>query len=166
MELSSHQPSAAGTALVHISNFFFELADPAGQIGPPPDAYQSSGLVAAGYNSAMILTGHPDGEVRVTVEVYSSAPPVIVDGWEDVVEVTLYTDSGSAQVAVTITGDDAPGLPHLRIEPESWYGLRVHARGRHIGSQYVVAPPTVVEEYLLQMWPTDGRAAEVIHRKA
>jgi len=166
MEPSSHQPTAVGTALVHVSNAFFELLDYDGDTSILADAYTPNGLVALGSSGGIILTGQTDGPVQVTVELYSQTPPVTLADWGDVVETTQHTDSGQVSVCVTITGDNAPDLPPLRTEPDSWFGLRVHARGRSIGREYVVAPPDVVESYLLQMWPVDGPTTEIVHRKA
>lgn len=165
MEPSSHQPTAVGTALVHVSHAFFELLDYDGDTSILADANTPNGLVALGSSGGIILTGQTDGPVRVTVELYSQMPAVMLADWDDVVETTQHTDSGQVSVCVTITGDDAPDLPPLRTEPDSWFGLRVHARGRSTGRQYVVAPLDVVETYLVQMWPVDGPTAEVIHRK-
>jgi hypothetical protein len=166
MEPGSHQPIAAGTALVHVSNAFFELLDYNGDDSILADASAPNGLVALGSSGGIVVTGQQDGPVEVTVELLPQEPPVTVDGWDDVVEVTQHTDSGQVSVSVTITGDNAPTLPPYRGQPDSWFGLRVHARGRDIGGQYVVAPPNLVEHYLLQMWPVAGPAAEVIHRKS
>jgi hypothetical protein len=164
MEPSGHQPTAVGTALVHVSHACFQLVDYDGDDSILPDAYQSNGLVALGSAVANIITGQADGPVQVTVEVYLHAPPLSLDGWEDVVEMTQHTDSGQVSVSVIVTGDKAPDLPPIWTDPDSWFGLRVHARGRNIGRQYVIAPPQVVEHYLVQMWPAHGPSPEIIYR--
>jgi len=61
MEPSSHQPTAVGTALVHVSNAFFELLDYDGDTSILADAYTPNGLVALGSSGGIILTGQTDG---------------------------------------------------------------------------------------------------------
>jgi hypothetical protein len=98
----------------------------------------------------------------VTVEIYVAAPALDLDTWEDVVETSLFTDSGTISPPVPLD-DAAPPLPRLNIDPDSWFRIRAHARGREAASGMVLAPAEPPEEHLLQMWPAPT-ADEVIYR--
>ena len=50
----------------------------------------------------------------MTVEIYVAAPALDLDTWEDVVETSLFTDSGTISPPVPLD-DAAPPLPRLNI---------------------------------------------------
>jgi hypothetical protein len=162
MELGSHAPIAVGTAVVEVTHSYYELLDYDGGPEILPDAGVANGLVAPGSTGANILTGLFWGSVRVTVEIYAAAPDLDLDGWEDVVETSLFTDSGTISAPIPLD-DAAPPLPTLNVAPDSWFRIRVHARGRETARSMVVAPAGPQEDHLLQMWPAP-QTDEVIHR--
>ncbi len=137
---------------MYTSNAFYELLD---FDGPPDilaDANVGNGLVATGSSGAMILTGTEHGPVRLTVEIYAQEPQAAT-GWEDIAEVQQHTPSGTVSVTPPF-GDPPEGIPQFHTTPDSWYRIRVHARGRAQARSHVVGPDTPVEEHLVHIWPT------------
>ncbi|MFI7149068.1 hypothetical protein ACIBO2_29490 [Nonomuraea sp. NPDC050022] len=97
-------------------------------------------------DGATILTGISIGAVDVTVQLAEGPPPRDLDSWEEIVEVSIESTSGS--LIVCGLDGDLPKLPNLAWQGEGFYRLRVHARGRDTmpdGS----AGATPVEHYLI-----------------
>jgi hypothetical protein len=162
MEPGSHALIAVGTAVVAVTHSYYELADFDGGDEIPPDAGVSNGFVAPGSTGANILTGLFWGPVTVTVEIHAAAPALDLDGWEDVVETSLFTDSGTIRPPIP-RSEDAPPLPPLNTTPSSWFRIRAHARGREAARDILLPPADPPEEHLLQLWPAP-QTDEVIHR--
>ena len=162
MEPGSHAPIATGAAVLAVTHSYYELADYDGGDEILPDAGVANGFVAPGSTGANILTGLFWGPVTVTVEFYVAAPELDLDGWEDVVETSLFTDSGTITPPVPMD-DTAPPLPPLNTAPSSWFRIRAHARGRKAARDMMVPPAEPPEEHLLQMWPAP-QADEVMYR--
>ena len=114
MEPGSQAPIAVGTAVVEVTHSYYPLLDYDGFPDILPDAGVANGLVAPGSTGANILTGLFWGPVRVTVEIYVAAPALDLGTWEDVVETSLFTDSGTISPPVPLD-DAAPPLPRLNI---------------------------------------------------
>ena len=130
---------------------FYELLDNGGSPDIPADASVGNGLVATGSSGAMILTGTEHGPVRVQLQIYAEQPPQAT-GWDEVVDVVQHTPSGTVSVNEPF-GDPPPGIPIFSTTPDSWYRIRVHTRGRDQARQFVVGPPTPIEDHLIYLWP-------------
>jgi hypothetical protein len=152
---------AKSTALIDIQRGQYTLSG----IDEGPRGIRSDGnglFVSELGRDASVSTGTADGPLRLTVETCSQAPPLELEGWEDVVEVSQRCDdTGGVAVAPLFEGP-LEELPHLTVAPGSSIRIRVHARGRDEASKYIgVDEP--IEEHLLQMWPAP-EAEEVCHR--
>jgi hypothetical protein len=153
---AGYQPDPAavrsGEDVVHTAYSFYDLMDYDGVaeiLADPHDAV--AGLVATGSTGVMILTGTQSGPVRVRMEIHP-ASPAPQQGWEEVAEVLQHTPSGSVSVNNSFTGAP-PGLPVFEVAADSWYRVRVHARGRELARPYQVGPDEPIEEHLIQLWP-------------
>ena len=155
---------AKGTALVDIQKAQYTLL---GVDGVSRARHASvNGLFQLAEGNVLILTGTADGPLRLTVETSSEAPPVEVEGWDDVVEVSQRSDtrrSATGEIAVAPLFDGpVEGLPQLTLPSGSAIRIRIHARGRDEAAKYWgVEEP--IEEHLLQMWPAP-EADDVCHR--
>ncbi|PKV82757.1 hypothetical protein [Streptomyces sp. TLI_146] len=105
---------------------------------------------------AAVITGAPYGEVEVVFAVSLSEPPLDVDGWDDVVEVSLFFPGLGPMAGDAIT-DDVVSVPLLGgPEHFRWWRFRFHAVGRDTAS---CEDPALQERHLIQAWPA-SRAAE------
>lgn len=119
-----------------------EYTDPPGSI--------PNGLVAAHTDAAVIQTGIHTGPVEATVQLSTSAPAAQPEQtWEEVAEVELPTTHGLIELFGPMA-DTPNGLPILTPQGPGVYGLRVHARGRHMEGGAGGSP---TEEYLIIVWP-------------
>jgi hypothetical protein len=131
--------------------------------GVMPDTadFSGNGLVALVPGGAMIRTGIADGSLRIMLRVYSQAPPLRMDGWDEVVEVSWHATEGQASVA----GPDAAADPRLRRATPPWpgdYRLRVHASGRDEADE---EEPGEGERYELAIWQAPP-GPETVHKRA
>jgi hypothetical protein len=164
MTAAGHQPPlaavSAGEDIVQTSNAFYELVDYDGAPDILADANDAhAGLVATGSTGAMILTGTESGPIRVRVEIFNAAP-ISQDGWDEVADVTQHTPTGTVSVNSPFIGPPAH-LPALHIPADSWYHIRVHARGRTAARQFVVGPDEPIEEHLIQLWPESTQTEQL-----
>lgn len=154
---------AEGTALVDIQKAQYTLL---GVDGLPRARLSVNGLLHLVEGDVMILTGTAEGPVRLTVETHSDAPPLDLEGWEDIVEVSQRSDverSATGEIAVAPLFDGpVEGLPVLTLPDRTTIRIRVHARGRDAAAKYnMIEEP--IEEHLLQVWPAP-EADEICHR--
>lgn len=157
--MAESEQVAQGTALVHIDYRMFALADPMAAF--PVDIESVNGLVFSQSGIAVILTGVSGGCVAVTVEVHSHRPgSVATDGWDDVVDHTLYTAAG--QVSVRSVMEAGPDLPLLTPYGPGQYGIRVHVRGRDHCPDGI--SEEVAEEYRILVWPLSPDTS-VVHKQ-
>jgi hypothetical protein len=117
--------------------------------GPADDMYAGfNGLISAREYMAVIMTGTESGPVSVTADWQETQPPLDLDPWDDVVEVSMVFDEEPAVLySVEGTGTLMPQLP-----PGS-YRVRVHARGRDRARALLTVWDPPVEEHLIQAWP-------------
>lgn len=112
----------------------------------------------------VIVTGISYGPVDVEVDVLSSAPPLNIEGWEDVTEGDLRTDNGELMVAGLDFVNVLPGDDRCLTKPGSaFHRVRVHATGREILHDAALFEDPV-EKYLIQIWPTTIEQSEVVHK--
>lgn len=132
------------------------------ELGEVPYA-GGNGLVWAEDGTAVVMTGLDNGDLPVTVTVTDSQPPLDLDGWDDVVEISMTVPGDAlALYAPTMPPESSVALPAAPDEVRS-YRVRVHARGRDRGREveYVVAADgdELVEEHAILIWPAE-RAPE------
>jgi hypothetical protein len=89
--------------------------------------------------------------------VHESAPPVVADEWEDVVEVSVTVPPGSSLAWSTWASEEHGPLDL----PPGGYRVRVSARGRDAGAvgEFADGP---VDSYLVDLWPDEPRPDEVV----
>ncbi|MGA5703078.1 hypothetical protein [Peterkaempfera bronchialis] len=144
-----------GTAPVWVHYRQFYVIDPDLGTDEVPDiADIANGLVAAETDGVSLLTGLDTGPVAVSVAVHPAEPHADDSAWEEVVEVSFTSTTGTALVASWEDGE-TEDLPNLASTGPGTYRLRVHARGRDAGRDQDSLPPDAdpVEHYLLQAWP-------------
>ena len=147
------------TSVVLIERFQYQLVDPQGLVGNleagPGDGF---GLLDP-HPFLIVRTGTPWGALRLTVEVDEAAPELDLEPWEDVAEISVRSPSGVLAFATCESGL-TDGTPEISMAPLTGCRVRVHARGRDIGNQYVDSVPEPVEEHLVQIWPAEPTATE------
>lgn len=150
---------AEGTALVDIQKGQYTLWGVDGVSRTSRSGV--NGLFQLAEGNVLVLTGTKDGPLRLTVETHSQEPPLKLEGWKDIVEVTQRSTTDEVAVAPLF---EAPveGLPKLKVSAGSAIRIRIHARGRDEADKYWgVDEP--IEEHLLQMWPAP-EADDICHR--
>ncbi|MEC4018301.1 hypothetical protein [Streptomyces sp. H27-D2] len=133
------------------------------------DILAGNGLVSVNSEAtyASVVTGTSYGDVDVAFEVSGTEPPLRTDGWDEVVETSLYFPGLGPMVGGPVT-DDLDLVPLLGPDEEyQWWRFRIHARGRDAASAagdiYADEGDTVLEQHLLQGWPAP-REPEVRHK--
>lgn len=102
-------------------------------------------------HAPVIRTGISMGPVAVEVTTHDSAPSPVLDGADDVAELSVLV----TQRPATISGyeDVAPSNQRFDRWGLGWYRLRVHATGRDVAPDLVVEEP--VETYRIDVWRAD-----------
>lgn len=111
-----------------------------------------NGLTASAPGAAVILTGIHTGVVDVTVQLADAPPATTVGGWDEVEDVELISFTGETRLG-GLMGHLPEALPNLTPHGPGRYGMRVHARGRHIDPSAVPSVP--FEFYLVTIWPIE-----------
>jgi hypothetical protein len=145
---------SAKTAVVQVAYHQYYLRD-LGLLADVPDEVFTggNGLISTPPGVAVVHAGTHTGPVRVTIEARNHRPPEIdLERWEEVVEVSLTTDSGQVQVEEW-GGPTRDDLGNLVAAGPGSYRLRVHARGRDEADATVPVPEDPIEEHLLIAWP-------------
>ncbi|PZG20614.1 hypothetical protein [Nonomuraea aridisoli] len=121
--------------------------------GPAPLETQGNGLIVVDDepDGATILTGIAIGAVDVEVQLTDAPPGLDLDSWEEVVEVSIESTTGS--LIVCGLDGDLPDLPNLAHHGSGFYRLRVHARGRDTDPDGSANTPLPFEHYLIISWP-------------
>ncbi|MET7334387.1 hypothetical protein [Nonomuraea sp. NPDC005650] len=137
---------------VHLSYHQIQLRE-LDEAGPEFPARFDNGLIAVAEegDGATILTGIALGLVDVEVQLADEPPVLDLDSWEEIVEVSIESTTGS--LIVCGLDGDLPNLPNLAHQGEGFYRLRVHARGRDTKPDGVASIP--VEHYLIISWPAE-----------
>ena len=111
-----------------------------------------NGLVSALPGIAVVHAGTHTGPVRVTLQARSGPPAhTELDSWEEVVEVSITTDTGQALLEEW-AGTGHEDLGSVVAAGPGSYRLRVHARGRDQANAIVTVPEAPIEEHLLVTW--------------
>ncbi|WP_049570130.1 hypothetical protein [Nonomuraea sp. SBT364] len=143
-------------ANVWLSYHQLQIRD-ANELGPDfPDRFDNGLITVADKpDGATILTGISIGPVEVTVQLTEELPPPNLDSWEEIVEVSIESTSGS--LIVCGLDGDLPNLPNLAWHGKGFYRLRVHVRGRDTRPDGSVSAP--VEHYLISSSPAEPQPA-------
>jgi hypothetical protein len=129
--------------------------------GPePPYSWHENGLIVVQSGVSVINTGIHTGNVHVSVSLHDQPPPVDVEEWEEVVEVSLSSQLGEVRVC-GMGGGLPEGLPVLTYDGSGDYRIRVHAKGRDTAVDMSTMDP--VEDYLISVWKAP-RAPQTVHR--
>lgn len=146
---------------VHASGNLFQLIDGDDAAFPDPATLEASnGLLCALERGGIVLTGVDMGPVLVSVEPLDAEPPVDLDSWEEIVDVSIEAPTGRLGVVSNLIPDYL-GLPLLTAHAAGTYRVRCNAKGRTRALKAIVDEP--LEEYLLQAWPAP-HVPPVVHR--
>lgn len=96
-----------------------------------------------------VLCGQEIGTVAVTVELWDGPPPLDVEGWQDVAEVSVWWKSPWVDFGTTRREDDREAA--LRLPGPGDYRVRAHGTHRDDGNPREDGDP--LETYLIQLWP-------------
>ena len=120
---------------------------------------QTNGLVgAADQHGAYVILARRSGGSRVRVVLHEGPPALPPPYYEDVLEVSLSVPAGADVQWRSWAGETSGSLPD--IGPGT-YRLRVAAHGRDAGRDGEFAEG-VVDEYLLELWPSAATVDEVV----
>ncbi|MET7376525.1 hypothetical protein [Micromonospora arida] len=111
-----------------------------------------TGLIATSPGEVFLVTGCHTGTVGFTVRVNESDPGPDLEGFEDVVEVPFETSRSELRL-IQWAGEKSHALPRLSAGPGS-YRMRYHCRGMDEAGKSSWDCRAVVDEYLLQIWPS------------
>jgi hypothetical protein len=121
------------------------------------------GFIDAAGSSAAITTGGENAPMCLTVKAFAAAPPLRLNGWDQVVEVGIASRTGRLVVPPYPEGGDSGAirpLPSLAVDGPGRYRMRVYARSFAWDEDDPDAP---VEEHLIVVYP--GRSTEkIVHR--
>lgn len=152
-------PLEVGEGVVHTEYHSFLLSDVGAFTSLPPA--DTNGLVVVAPGIAFIHTGIHTGNVTIQGEVYSQAPALDLDPWEEVVEVSLEATTEGRVIVCGLGSDGPEELPVLSQQGPGHYRIRIHARGRDTAVDMTSSEP--VESYLVQSWPAPP-VPEVAHK--
>lgn len=154
------------TVWVHYHQYYLMDPDDDDPLRQLRSAY-SNGLVEVVPGAAAITTGLHTGDIALTVETWDEPPPLVLDTWDEVIEISLSWPGLHATVAdgQQTPLDDLPDIPDLAVAGTSSYRLRVHARGRDEGQAVdtLEDEQQPIEEHLIQVWPAP-LAPETTHK--
>ncbi|TDD86099.1 hypothetical protein [Actinomadura rubrisoli] len=128
-----------------------------GPLDSPPVSTElpyRTGLVAAAQfepaGGAVVVTGIKDDQIRVTAELLTAEPAIVLDVWEDVAVVGIDWPGGVMRV---IGADVIPPsvMPFTGELPPGPMMVLVAGRNRDAGEQRGDDDP--IEEYLINVWP-------------
>ncbi len=112
-------------------------------------------LIDVGNGFISFYTGIAYGPVRVRVELLDQPPTdILQDDWEAIEETTVF-----AEEPMMVSAPDGTVSSVIDPIPPGTYQVRAHARGRD--SHYGLDVDNIVEDYLVQLWPTDAVEADL-----
>jgi hypothetical protein len=121
----------------------------------------TNGLVFAADGCVVLLTGINLGLVTVTADFRQDEPPLDLEAWDEVVDVSARFLNGPATFESPDVLGGRPEYPRL---PPGSYRLRVHARNRDAAHAAVYALEEPIEEFMISAWPAPP-APEVRHKQ-
>lgn len=110
------------------------------------------GIIRVSNGMACLITGLHSGPVSFSATVADEDPGPDLDGYEDIVEISLHSESD--HLRINEWGGDSHLIPQLPAGP-GWYRLRFHAVNMDEAAKVDSLAPedAVVDRYLLQIWP-------------
>ncbi|GAA1902985.1 hypothetical protein [Streptantibioticus ferralitis] len=122
-----------------------------------------TGVILTATDGALLLPGLNTGDIWMKAETWAEAPPLELDGWDDVVEAS-YNATQEARLCA-VDGGPAERFPNLAWNGPGTYRLRVSTRGRDAGSyaDAIDEDEEPVEEHRIQSWPAPPSPA-VVHK--
>lgn len=134
---------------------------------PPADPVAALQASRAGgaqqpFRTALFHTGINSGPVTMTVDVLGARPEPVLEGWEDVHEVSTTLPAG--RVAAGGPMEELTALGEIGTDESGDYRIRVSAVGRDAAPDLVSS--TAVEDYLVQIWPEAVLAPRVLSSTA
>ncbi|MFI6458498.1 hypothetical protein ACIBF6_44000 [Streptosporangium amethystogenes] len=112
------------------------------------------GIIRVEKGNAFLITGLHTGTVSFTVAVADQDPGADLEGYEDIVEISFESPSGCVSLYES-GGGGVHGIPPLSAGSGT-YRFRYHARGMDAARE-TSFPDTVIDHYLLQIWPASHR---------
>lgn len=122
------------------------------------DLKESNGLIVVTHGGAAIITGIASGTVEVSVELTDAEPVAVLDGWDEMADVSIDVHAGELRVLEVL--GDLVELPPLSGEHPA-YRVRCLASGRDLDTNGVEIESR--ERYRLIVWPAPD-APPVDHR--
>jgi hypothetical protein len=101
------------------------------------------------FRTTLFHTGISSGPISMTVNVLDAPPEFALEEWEDVHEVSASLPAGRAAAGGPM--EELTALGAIEDDESGDYRIRVSAAGRDKAPDLVTA--TVVEHYLVQLWP-------------
>jgi hypothetical protein len=145
----------AATSTLHVSYHQYYLSDPSVDLAQAPVdklLRGGNGLIAVIPGLAVVQAGTHTGDIQVTVDARSAPPPLDLDTWQEVVEVSFTSTTGQVWL-VEWAGPARTDLGNLTPAGPGSYRLRVHARGRDQAAAIPVPPEQPLEDHLIVSWP-------------
>ncbi|MEV0096479.1 hypothetical protein [Streptomyces sp. NPDC050738] len=118
--------------------------------------FAGNSLAAGGPEHLTVRAGTHTGWISLTTEQRVDAPPTVDEGWETVVEVSVFSSSGMLRL-FQWGGEVVDEAGNFATAGPGWYRVRAHTRGRDSGDA------DGAEEHLLISWPAPPQA-DVVHR--
>lgn len=148
--------------LMHVTHSQYYLAELGGIDAVNPGMYRGfNGLISAHEFLAIVMTGTESGVIGLAVEWRESEPPLELDHWDEIVDVSMNFPDDDAAVFGPFDNDSK----HIPLLPSGSYRVRAHARGRDEGRSHPVYENegVPVEQHLLIAWPAPV-APELTHK--
>lgn len=123
-------------------------------------ASQTNGLVGAAHAEGVYVNlARRFGGSRVQICLFEVEPPLLDADYEDVVEVSTVVPPDADPMWVSWAAESSGQLPDLR---PGTYRVRVSARGRDDAGDGGVAEGLVVDEYVIEFWPSDEADDKIV----
>ncbi|MER7243089.1 hypothetical protein [Kribbella sp. NPDC000426] len=134
---------------VPISEWQYYLIQP-DQDPVVPDPSLSDGFVATAGGGVFVTAATESGGLSLTVEVHTTVPPVRLDAWEDVSELSLQL----SEAPLLVCGFGFVPVVRIPFDDDSAgaYRLRIHGTNRDLAHSRGPVPGEPEETHLIQLW--------------
>ncbi len=114
--------------------------------------FRGNSLVAAGQGHLAVVTGTHTGKIRLTVDASDIAPPLDLEAWDVIVDISHYSTNGETTLLEWGGGAVSAEFIILSLAGKGWYRVRVAARGRDAAMDATVLGEPI-EEHAITVWP-------------